>query len=288
LAAVLTGVPNQFVIHERISIPLLRVPGFCSEKMAAIVVAVRLSVADSLWRDGRGNTKVIFNGVDTAALCSNPKLPVIAYLGRLDAPIQIYHLVVALQTPDKRDIFAQFVMTGDASESAQYESLSQVVDQSALGNKVHIIPEGDEVQDLIDGVDVLALTRRLEGISHGLLGSIRTECPVVGYRVDDVNEVIQERENGVSVLMGGIDGLTSAPEQLVSDKPRRARVAFKAREDAGRGRSIVSQTEQYCALITANIKYSDAISGGFEFLHRCLNSPRWSITHLRHGRSNRS
>jgi glycosyltransferase involved in cell wall biosynthesis len=251
-------VPTLLHLHEELPTRLLR---HISVMAATAALSVSDSVADSLHPSARRRTETVRNGVDTAlyapgprddelrtTLATNPEAPIVAYLGRLDAAKQVDHLVRAM-TEVAKTTDAQLLIMGAPSGDKGYAETLRCDAQRLLGDRVRFMSERPDVRDVLQNVDAVVFTGRLEGLSLGLLEAMSTGRAVVAYRAAGVGEVVRDHENGLVVDMGDVKGLASSLIEVLNDTHLRVTLEGNARADAVRNHGIERQAAQNVAIL---------------------------------------
>jgi glycosyltransferase involved in cell wall biosynthesis len=223
---------------------------FIAVSRANLVDGVRLRVFPE------SRARVIRSGVDLAPFRGHsggmavrrdlgipPSVPVVAQIACFKpqkAPERFVE-VAALLAPRFPD--AHFVLVGDGALRPRLESLRREV---RLEGRLHLPGWRRDVPAVLDGVSVVTLTSRFEGLPRVLVESLAAGVPVVAMAVDGVREVVRDGENGFLVDPGDVAGVAERTARILADRGLRARLAAAT----GRGldefdrRLMVQQEEQ--------------------------------------------
>jgi glycosyltransferase involved in cell wall biosynthesis len=135
----------------------------------------------------------------------------------------------------------KFVFAGDGP---LYEELKEKARSSGIDHAVRFIGVYTEISQLLQVADVFVLPSLWEGLPVAMLEAMLAGVPVVASRVEGVEEVIQNGENGLLVPPGDPEALSRSLIQLFQD--RQSSVEFNRLELLGAaGKATV--VEEYTA-----------------------------------------
>jgi glycosyltransferase involved in cell wall biosynthesis len=226
-------------------------------RAATHVTAVSEAVADSVVAMGvpRSRVTVIPNGVDAARFTAaadgeaprDP--PVVGSVGCLAARKDYGTLIDALALLDQRALVCGAVLVGDGPERA---ALERRIEARGLAGRVRLLGERPDVERLLPGMDVFALSSREEGIPNALLEAMAAGRPVVATAVGGTPEVVRDGETGWLVPPGSPSALADALEQALRDPAearRRGAAARRAVLDHMSIGAMVARHEEFYARV---------------------------------------
>ena len=148
--------------------------------------------------------RTIYNGVDTEryalgdraaarrALGIPPDWTVAGTVGRLDPVKDQVGLIRAFaQVANKGP--SVLVIAGDGPSRRQLEAL---VGELALGDRVRLLGERDDVPLILRALDIFVLSSIGEGISNAILEAMATGLPVIATRVGGNSELVRDGLTG--------------------------------------------------------------------------------------------
>ena len=148
--------------------------------------------------------RTIYNGVDTEryalgdraaarrALRIPPDCTVAGTVGRLDPVKDQVGLIRAFaQVANKGP--SVLVIAGDGPSRRQLEAL---VGELALGDRVRLLGERDDVPLILRALDIFVLSSIGEGISNAILEAMATGLPVIATRVGGNSELVRDGLTG--------------------------------------------------------------------------------------------
>jgi glycosyltransferase involved in cell wall biosynthesis len=198
------------------------------------LVAVSGQVRDFYESQGVGNGRwnVIHNGVAEAAgrprgrspvfreLGIRDEDPVVALIGRLVAAKAPEIFLEAVAKTTDRIPTLRAMVVGDGPLRSEMEQRAQ---RLGLQQRVAFTGVRHDVPELLAGVDVLAFSSRVEGLSIAMLEAMSAEVPVVATRVGGTPELIESGESGILVppedpqaLADGLVAILGSPERARS------------------------------------------------------------------------
>jgi len=183
--------------------------------------AVSESTADDLVSRGipRSQIRVIYNGVDTAALRPDPgersATPLFVYLGRLKRYKRVDFVIRAFAKLGVPDATLQIAGTGD--HRAQLERLVRSLDLAARVKFLGFIPEEEKVHLLRRAwASVLASPKEGWGISN--LESAACGTPVIAADSPGIRESVLDGKTGFLVPATDPGAMTAAMRRLAASK----------------------------------------------------------------------
>lgn len=153
------------------------------------VIAVSERVSTTI---SNANKKVIYNGVDidpvepTAGGESqfhfNNNYPTIAAVGRL-APVKAFNMLIT----SMQGVDANLIICGDGEEK---ESLSALVNKLGLSERVLLAGHRNDIIDILNSVDAIAISSEREGFPYVLTEALLTRLPIISTDVSDVSLIL--------------------------------------------------------------------------------------------------
>ncbi len=217
----------------------------------------------------RRKLSVVRNGIDTAAFAPSDSSRAEAFevfhtLG-VPADSEIVGSVGRLAEVKRQDVLirgfsmiarerprAHLVLVGDGPERSRLQDLAQSLDMS---NRVHFAGYQDRPERLVRGMDVFALTSRLEGLPLVILEAWAAGVAVVATPVGGVASLIRDGEDGHLVPVGDAEATGRAIGGLLADPERTRRI--------GRAGQIRATSEYDAAMMAAayDRHYREALVG---------------------------
>jgi len=229
-------------------------------RAATHVTAVSETVAASVVALGvpRARITVIANGVDTtrfhegggdrAALGANGATPLIGSVGCL-APRKDYAtLFDALALLRARGLDFRAAVVGDGPERGALEARLATL---GLGDRVRLLGERADVENLLPAMDVFVLSSREEGIPNALLEAMAAGRPAVATAVGGTPEVLTDGVTGWLVPAAAPEALAGALADVLQHPDEAARRGRAARATAERDMSIDAMARRHEAFYRA-------------------------------------
>jgi glycosyltransferase involved in cell wall biosynthesis len=123
---------------------------------------------------------------------------------------------------------AHLVLVGDGPSRAPLE---RRVSELAVEDSTHFLGERNDVDSLIRGFDVAAMSSDFEGMPLFALECFANRTPLVATAVGGLNEIIDDGRTGLLVAPRRPDLLAGAIAGLLRDPARRERLATAARAE---------------------------------------------------------
>lgn len=172
-------------------------------------------------------------------------IPVIGSVGRM-VPVKGFELFLAMAKailtvrPE-----VKFMLVGDGPQRAELERKAR-----ELGITESVIFTGfrNDVTDLINCLDIFAMTSYHEGIPMALLEAMAMKKAVVSTAVGGIPEIIQDGVSGILVDSNDAGQLSAASLRLLANSDARLNLAEAARSRIEEEFSIISLRERVCRL----------------------------------------
>lgn len=247
-----TGLPNRVEFSNRLLAPL-------TDAFIAVAEAHGRFLASDEGCAPR-KIRVVPNGVDTSRFCDRPASPALrAELGLPDDALTVG--IVAVMRPEKNhDLFlraaaivhrqvpeAHFLIVGDGPLRGEIE-----VQIRALGLEgvVHLLGMRRDIPELLNVIEVVALTSKMEANPVSVLEALSSGRPVVSTRVGSIPENVIDGETGFLVPPGDEAALAARLITLLTNPETRAYLGREARERVIQHASLESMVGGYARLIS--------------------------------------
>ncbi|HUT25220.1 MAG TPA: glycosyltransferase family 4 protein, partial [Sumerlaeia bacterium] len=184
--------------------------------------------------------RVLLNGLDIdrfAAMTDRKQLrarlglpesgAVVASIGRLTKTKDVGAFIEAI--PAIRKVFPNAIglIVGDGEERAALEKQTASM---GLQEAVRFLGSRSDAPEILNAVDCVALTSRVEGMPRTLLEAFAARTPVVSTPAGGVPEILRDGENGLLVPFSNPERLAQAVIETLEDPDaagRRAEQAFR-------------------------------------------------------------
>lgn len=178
-------------------------------------------------------------------------VPLVGFVGRLDYEKGPDYFLRAAEYINYYKPDVHFVMVG---EGAMKKELVKMCERSRLQKHVHFVDWCNNTAAVYPALDVLAHTSRSDGTSLVLLEAMACGCPVAGFTVGGLREIIESRSTGLLAEPCDYEGIGKLVIKLLEQKPEQ----LKMMGEAARQRVEKYFNVQTNTLRTAEILYSIA------------------------------
>jgi len=126
--------------------------------------------------------------------------------------------------------------------------LENDIERFGISSNVLLLGECDDVANLLAASDIFVLSSRWEGLPITLIEAASAGLPLVSFDVGGVVEIVKDKNTGLLLSPGDVQGLSKALTDLVGNESRRrtmgdaAKVLYKSNFSIER---CVEQTENY-------------------------------------------
>ncbi len=207
-------------------------------KVTDSVVAVSDHVADVLTNQigvESSHVKLILNGVNTKRFVRNAdtrfharqnlgldgSLVVVGIVARL-APIKNHaYLLRAIAALSGLAENVRLLVVGDGSERKKLEEMAI---ELGINKRAIFVGERRDTEELLNAMDIYALSSTSEGMNLTLLEAMSSSLPVVATAVGGNTEIVLHDKTGYLVPLNDIAKFSNAIERLVCDE--QLRIAF--------------------------------------------------------------
>jgi glycosyltransferase involved in cell wall biosynthesis len=170
-----------------------------------------------------------------------PDDTVIALIGRLHPQKGHDYLLQAASRLKDSYPLCKYLFIGEGEWRRELESL---VRQLSLQDKVIFLGFREDIPELLQTVDILAMPSRMEGLPFVLLEAMATGLPVVASDLECLREIISHGENGFLVPVGDSVALANLLKYLIENRYLWGKVGQKARETVMDKFSLTSMIDQ--------------------------------------------
>jgi glycosyltransferase involved in cell wall biosynthesis len=149
------------------------------------------------------------------------------------------------------EVLRQFpnVKVGICGDGVLRADLEAQIQSLGLSSSVKLLGMSDRVASYLASADVFVMPSRSEGLPIALLEAMSAGLPIIVTKVEGVNEVIVDGEQGLLVPIGDVDALARAILQLLHDPAMRARMGHSSKQRMAEFYSIDHMGERYLALM---------------------------------------
>ncbi len=148
--------------------------------------------------------------------------PMILTVGRLE--FQKGHIFLIEAFARIADSFTDAVLVIAGRDGNASDSLRDLVDRSALGDKVMFLGHRDDVPDLLVAADMFVFPSLWEGLGGALIEALALEVPIVASDLPALREVVGDGESGLLVPPGDPVALANQVIALMSDPHQKRRI----------------------------------------------------------------
>lgn len=141
------------------------------------------------------------------------------------------------------------IVSGICGSGPLYDDLINQIEQLGLSEKVKLLGHWDNIPELLSAADVFVLPSRWEGLPIALLEGMMAGLPVIATKVEGVEEVIVQGEQGYLISLESPIELAQAILQLSTLKEVRERMGKAARERVLTAYTTNRMCEQYLQVI---------------------------------------
>lgn len=174
-----------------------------------------------------------------------PNSRLIGTVGRLEPVKDQANLIrafrqVRLSVPD-----AALVLVGDGALRRELEGVAQA---EGVADAARFLGDRSDVPQLLQGLDVFALSSVSEGYSIALLEACAAQLPIVATDVGGNGEIVRDRRNGLLVPARDADALAAALTELLSSPAYAAAMGQAGRQWVAHEGSFRTMASRYEAL----------------------------------------
>lgn len=188
-----------------------------------------------------------------ASLGLPPRTQLVGTVGRLNWAKDHAGLIHAFADLRRRTPDCALVIIGDG---ALREELRALIDGEGLAGRVFLLGDRSDVEELLCGLDVFALSSLTEGYSIALLEACAAALPIVATEVGGNAEIVRAGSNGLLVPPRSPQALADALYALLADPAAAAVMGRAGRDWVLEEGSFTTMAARYDAL------HAECIAGG--------------------------
>lgn len=182
------------------------------------------------------------------ALGLAPRTRLVGTVGRLNWAKDQTSLIRAFRRVHERMADSALVLIGDGNLR---EELERCARREGVAGAVVFLGDRNDVRELLQGLDVFALSSVSEGYSMALLEAAATALPIVATDVGGNREIVHDGASGCIVPAGDVDALAQAILELLRDPALAARYGAAARAMVETRGSLEAVAARYAELYGA-------------------------------------
>jgi glycosyltransferase involved in cell wall biosynthesis len=175
-----------------------------------------------------------------------PDVPLVGVVATLRPAKALDVLIRATAALRERMPEAHVIVIGDdvASEAAESVQLKALIAELGVQDSISLIGHRSDVPDVLDAVDVAALSSNHEGSPLSVMEYMEAGKPVAATRVGGVPDLVIHGETGLLAEKRDHVGLARAIEELLRD-PERARAMGLAGRERRRAHFTIESTTRH-------------------------------------------
>jgi glycosyltransferase involved in cell wall biosynthesis len=170
-----------------------------------------------------------------------PNAPLVVQIGRLARSKRNDLLIgAAAHLAGRNAPQVLFVGEGDLSQALQAQ-----VNSAGLSDRVHFLGYREDVAQILQAADVLALTSDKEGLPIVLLEAMALGCPIIATAVGEIPRVLRSGEYASLIPPDNLPALTDALREVLNAPAAARERAARAQAEFHRRFSQESMGKQY-------------------------------------------
>lgn len=151
-------------------------------------------------------------------------------VGRLERQKGFDVLIEAVASASAIGADVRVDICGDGSQRSM---LQAHIEHCGVGDRVRLLGQRDDVQQLMLGADALVHPARWEGFGLVLLEAMRAGLPVISTRVGAIPEVVADQHSGILVEPDNVSALAASMARLADDDGLLTRLGASGRDRVG-------------------------------------------------------
>lgn len=168
--------------------------------------------------------------------------PIIGSVGRLNQVKNYETLINASAILTRVSPESSLVIVGDGPER---QSLQELIKTLRLKDRVKLLGERKDIDDLLAQFDVFALTSRTEGFSVALVEAAWAGLPIIATDVGGNREIVDHGMTGFLVQVGDSSAVAEKLQFLLNDKEFHRIASRMIRSKAEKNWSLESMADNY-------------------------------------------
>ena len=203
--------------------------------------------------------RIIYNGVDSSRFTGQSSIALRKELNIPQEELVIGTVANFNPVKNHRMLFAcierlhqsgrrvHLVLAGEGPLQSQLEQLARDL---RVENYIHFLGTRNDIENVLDAIDIFALTSRTEGMSNAILEAMAAGNPVVATRVGGNPEVVRHNETGYLVEDDNVEELYGRMKEMIDDELLRKKMGEYAKQLARSEFSIENMIYNYKTLLT--------------------------------------
>lgn len=147
----------------------------------------------------------------------------------------------------KPELCWRLVIAGGAGGD-EHESLLRFISEHAMGDRVHIVLNRNDVADLLSLSDIFVMPSRWEGMPMAVLEAMVARKAIIASAIAGIPEAVVDGRDGLLVPPGDPAALADALDILLTQPQRRQQLAQAAGERAEKEFTVDVMADRYEAL----------------------------------------
>ena len=207
--------------------------------------------------------KVIYNGIDPELFDSKSTKSIkgslgieeesilIGFIGRLNVQKGIKYLIDAfkLVTDDFKNVHLIIAGTGDLENT-----IKTAAKNYELTDKIHLLGFRKDVQNIINGIDMLVLPSLWEGFGIVLIEAMAAGKPCIASNISSMPEIVVHNKTGYVIPPKDTENLAKAIINLIQNPSLAKKMGGEGRKLTQKKFSLQKMIDQYEQLFYENIK----------------------------------
>ena len=201
----------------------------------------------------KSKTGMIENGVDLSELEEEKRKKSarffpdnrekrIGFVGNLIGRKNLKDMIDAFDLLSRRYPSVRLILIGDGPMRRELETRAGSLPS---GDRIEFWGYRDDRLQIVEELDLFAMTSALEGIPRCLMEAMGLDVPVVAYDIPGVDRLIENGRTGLSVPFGDITGLAACWERILNDPALSEKLARNGRAHILRRFSAQRMAREY-------------------------------------------
>jgi len=214
---------SLFIFLEKLASPFCNSVLFVSEAVRQDAIRYRLKSEDSLIFVGNGIDADEYTNYQSDRVAIRHSYGInaddlwVGSVGRLVPNKGIDTFVRAAALVSEQFPKARFVVASDGPLRGELEELAHSLGIAEKVQFTGLLPSSQSVMDLMSGLDVFVLPTRREGLGIVFVEAMALGCPVVGSRIEPVDQVVRHGETGLLATVDDPNDFAEAILTLLRD-----------------------------------------------------------------------
>lgn len=240
LASRMTGIPMVTTCHGYFKKRLRSVIDTWGDKVIAISGAVYRHLREDLDVDDK-RIELVYSGIDiykfskdfsgeeiakTKASLGLGGKSVIGTIGRLSSVKGQKFFVQAMADVLEALPDAAGLVVGSGPEGPPIKSLAMAL---GIDDRISFVDSVQDTRDVLSAMDVFVFPSIKEGLGMALLEALAMAKPCVASRTGGIEDIIEDRENGILVNVADPKAISAAVLELLSDVGLRVKIGSNGR-----------------------------------------------------------